>query len=158
MSYFVKSDYSGYYIANAKDDVSDIAVTQRPHVVCEWDGAAWTYPIASARDYQKQKVADAMTTDVETILASNYAAIGMIEATAFEDNTGRSSDSVAFLNGYKLQRADATLQDAADDMQTRYALPMAVFGKALAQRGTLFDQIDAETDGETALTYNWVAL
>lgn len=166
MGYYVKSDYSRYYEGAAKEEVSDIEVTQRPHVVCEWDGAAWTYPIASCQAYQKSQVMTDMVANLESILSNSYssiwevtfAMIGMVEATAFEDDTGRSAASVSFLDGWKTQMASATLQDAADDVQTRYILPMVVFGKALAQKAALFDDIDAEVDGLTCLSYDWVTL
>ena len=65
---------------------------------------------------------------------------------------------MSFLNGYKTQRALASLQDAADEVQADYAAAMTYMGRALAQKKTLFETIGAETDGQTCLTYNWVPL
>lgn len=165
MGYYVFSDYSTYY-EGVRINVSDIEVTERPHPACAYDGASWTYPVAAARDYQYHRVARAMQDDLEAALATYYAStidmtlIGaaMVEATAFEDDTGRSAGSVAFLNGWKTQAGSSTLQDAADDIQTRFAGAMEYMGKALAQKSMLFDSISAETDGETVLTYEWVPL
>lgn len=165
MGYYVKSDYSNYY-EGSKLDVSDISVTQRPHEVCEYDGAAWTYPIVAAQNYQKRRVSRALKSDLDSILFTYYAGMyevmmigfAMIEATAFEDDTGRSAASVAFLNGYKTQGGSATLQVAADEIQSDWAAGMEFLGKALAQRRSLMASIQAETDGLTCLSYEWVPL
>lgn len=165
MGYYVYSDYSVYY-EGVRINVSDVEVTQRPHPVCAYDGASWTYPLAAAKEYQFKRVSRAMQEDLESALAAFYATsldmtllgVGMIEATAFEDDTGRSAASVSFLNGWKTQAGSADLQAAADDIQTRFAGGMEFLGKALAQKFTLFDDINAETDGETVLTYEWVPL
>lgn len=165
MGYYVKSDYSNYY-EGSKLDVSDISVTQRPHEVCEYDGAAWTYPIASAQDYQKRRVSRAMKMDLDSILSMFYLGyydmmmigFGMIESTAFEDDTGRAAASVSFLNGYKTQGGSATLQIAADEIQADWTDSMNYLGKAFAQRRSLMESIQAETVGLTCLSYEWVPL
>lgn len=166
MVYWVTAAPDYDYYEGDRISLSDISVTQRPHAVCEWDGAAWTYPLAAAQDYQKRRVVQAMQSDINTILASYYTstldlmfmALGMIEATAFEDDTGRAAATVSFLNGYKTQRGSATLQDAADDIQADWASAMEYMGKAFGQKQDLFDSIIAEVDGETVLTYEWVPL
>lgn len=165
MGYYVYADYSNYYEGD-KIDVSHISVPIRPHAICEWNGSAWTFPLAAAQGFQKRKAASDMQSDLLSILYSYYSGtmemlfmgLAMIEATAFEDDTGRSAASVSFLNGYKTQRALASLQDAADEVQADYAAAMTYMGRALAQKKTLFETIDAETDGQTCLTHNWVPL
>jgi hypothetical protein len=164
MGYWVTAAPDYDYYEGDRISLSDIAVTQIPHTVCEWDGAAWTYPLAAAQDYQKRRVVQAMHADINSTLSAYYCgqldlmmmAVGMIEATAFEDDTGRSAGSVAFLDAYKTERGLGTLQDAADEIQSNWASAVAAFGKAFAQKQNLFDSIGAETDGATVLTYEWV--
>lgn len=166
MGYYVKSDYSGYYESSVAEEVTDISVTQRPHVICEWDGAAWTYPLAAAQAFQKKKVTTAMKANLDSLLFSFYAgyyevlmlSIGMVEATAFEDDTLRAASTVPFLEAYRVERAHATLQDAADEIQTDFGTAHENLGKAFARRATIFGVIDAETVGLTCLTHNWTDL
>lgn len=165
MGYYVFSDYSNYY-EGVRINISDIEVTQRPHVVCEYDGAAWTYPLAVCQEYQKTRLSQEMRDNIMTALASLHIDVFetilisalIVEATAFEDDTGRAAGTVPLLNGWKTETSSATLQDAADDVQSRFAFGAVVLGKAMARKMGLFDQIDAELDGETVLTYEWTPL
>ncbi len=166
MGYWVTAAPDYDYYEGDRVSSTDISVTQRPHPVATWNGAAWEYVLADCQAYQKQKVNDDMSADIETALSAYFvneytmlfAGLAILEATAFEDNTGRAAGSVPILNAYKTEASSATLQIAADAVQTEWATIVAYMGTALARRDGLFAQIAAETDGYTCLSYNWTAL
>jgi hypothetical protein len=165
----------GYYVTAAPDydyyegdqrASTDISVTQRPHPVATWNGAAWEYVLGECQAYQKRKVSADMTANIEEALSFYaidiytlmFVSALVIEATAFEDDTGRAAGSVPMLNAYKTESSSATLQIAADAVQTNWTTIAENIGTALARRDGLFAQIDAETDGFTCFSYEWTSI
>lgn len=164
MGYYVTPSPDYIYYEGDKRAAVDIAVTQRPHPVAIWNGAAWEYEISSCQAYQRAKVNKDMTADFEDVLAafeiSDYVAIFVAllfsDATAFEDNTGRTAASVAALEAYRVEAGLATLALAANAVQANW--DTTIFGTALARRDGLFALINAETVGFDVLSYNWTPL
>lgn len=165
MRYFVAADYSGYYAAEEPSEITDIEVTERPHPVCVWDGAAWVYDLDLARAYQYEKILSAQRADFDAALTSNrlnevsvMAAIGMaLDRTSYGEDTGRSVDTIPFMKGYGLQLSYSMAQ-VATDVDSFFLAVGVYLGKSLAQRMRLCGQVAFETDAETVLTYNWVTI
>lgn len=165
MAYYVTSDYSFYYEGTVKINVSDVEVTARPAPPCVWNGSAWTYPIAACREYQKNAVITAMDADFISATASLkinsatlFAMIGMLaDRLVYNENGAIAVADTPFMNGYGLQLTYTQAQTATD--VDALMVPVGLWlGKAVAQRLSLFGQIDAEADGATVLTLDWVAI
>jgi hypothetical protein len=166
MGYWVTAAPDYDYYEGDRVNSTDIEVTQRPHPVATWNGAAWEYVLLDCQVYQRQKVSADMTANIESELSLYsidvytlmFVSALVIEATAYEDDTGRAAGSVPMLDAYKTESSSATLQIAADAVQANWSSVAATIGTALARRDGLFAQINAETDGFTCLSYEWSAL
>ena len=167
MKYWVTSDYSYYYEAEEQENETDIEVTQRPHVICEWDGAAWNYNnYGAARYYQYGRVSADMNKNISDIRAlyntNIYQVIANMaiasEALRYQHDNTLDETDLPMLAVYNTERSMGGLAAAATEVllaDGRGGL-LAGLAKCCAQIDTLHAQIIASTDGEEILTFNWV--
>ena len=161
MGYYVTASFSGYYVGD-KQLPTDIAVTERPHSVCTWDGSAWVYDLAVTRLYAKNAYSNAMQSDIlfalsessnpnntQSIMGGAFMRSDLVAYAANPDN------NCPFIDGYRSITGE-TKAAAYASLATFPDVAAAVYGKCIAQWRLDYAAIDAATTGPDilAITYS----
>ncbi len=161
MGYYVKSDYSGYYVGDKRDS-SDLTVTERPYPTCSWDGAAWVYDLAETRIMAKSLYTAAMTADLSSAMSTSGNPVDMMttigygfmrtDLVAYGDN---AANNCPFIDGYRVITGQ-TKADCVTSILNDADLAAALLGKVLARRDTDYDLIDAAATGPDIIAIVYV--
>jgi len=161
MGYYVKADYSGYYVGD-KIASTDVAVTERPYPTCSWNGSAWVYDLVVTRISVKNRYSRDMESDILLALSESsnpnntHSMIGggylFADLAAYTDS---SANNCPFIDGYRAITGE-TKANAYTSLTGYGDVAAAVYGKCIAQRRLDYADIDAATTGPDiiAITYS----
>lgn len=162
MGYYVRSDYSNYYVGDQIDS-TDIAVTERPYPTCDWDGAAWVYDIPETRIAAKRTYNVALETDVNDVssLSTDYPTsfLRVLFLSMFTDAvsyTDNSANNTPFYTGYLATSGLANKAAVHAAIKNDYDFIGEIFGKLMARRNADFALIDAAATGADIIAIVYV--
>jgi hypothetical protein len=157
MAYWVKADYSGYYIGDQQLS-TDVEVTERPYDTCTWDGAAWVYDLAATKIAAKNTYSLAMNDDFNAVLYSSsdpvtpvsiYGYLAMMtDLASYTDNT---ANNVPFIDGWLFEKGSGTKADVVTEITGDADIGIYALGRLMFCRKRDFALIDAAATGPDAL-------
>ena len=158
---------SDVYYEGDQNELTDIAVSQRPHITCSYNRGltVWEYVLANTRAWQKAKYYADMDADLRNMINSDYENMGMTgmfeciaasmmltDIVAYTDN---AANNCPFVEGYR-SITGQTKANAVAALTGNSDLGAAAIGIMYANKEADFAAIDAAATGPDILAINYV--